>query len=259
MLVRSDRPENHIHIELSGLDRKASLALHGPMYELGFTPDHFLSEQAMRTVYEERLQERGFVWDVLTTGNSPQCHYTRKFRGCADALEQKLQAELYYCIKDIVTSFIREFSRRYRAHGYMEAEHVIRYEFPDSAKQPFRASIRVPFSLQKAPAENKKADLHLSFSEDVDPRLITALAESGLYVVLMPKGVERPDYCDEVKFVLTAQGAVGQIKELMRAVLQYVGAAGGIGSSASAKIEIVDRIERTSNEVQINDVIQSIQ
>lgn len=197
------------------------------------------------------MQSRGHTLSTLNTGHPPAGHWTKKFNHLSNLVLHRTQREEFASIRDVVAAFMHTFQEKYRIGGYMEAEHVVRYALPKTASKSFVEGIAVPFTLVTTGSMTKEADLHLAFGEDVDPRLIQQLTGAGLYTVLMPEG-------EGVKFVLTAQGTTGQITSLMKALLGHLGTVGGAGMHASAKMEIVDRIERASDSVEISEVIESI-
>ncbi len=238
----------HIHVEGDGLSDEARGALAVSLKDLGFNKDDFLRKQDIAAIHATSGLVRLHSLALLTQTAPPNDHWTWK------AMRNE-HPDAHYVFVEIRKQVADLIAGEWQVLGiprlYMEAECIEELTVPDGAAKPFNPDIAPPHVFTKGDKKEKGSDLHISFGEDVDPLLIKTLTGIGFYLVLRPDK-RKPG---QAKFVLTAQGTVQQIDELISETFDYLHRAGGGGRSVKAKKEIVNDIERGNENVMIADVM----
>lgn len=246
---------NHIHVEASKITPIANTELWQQLQKLGFEEDDFLNDETLPTALEE-IERKGFDPLIFEGGNPPMKHYTKKFLRAGLLRDQiRSQKNEFAAVIDQVVRIVDELGKQYRDTicGYVEAEHVIRYTLDAGTHQPFQDK-NLPFALDTKLSTNKGADMHLNLGLDADPSLVRKLVNAGLYAVAI-----RDEKEVSPRIILTAQGTVKQIKQLCGSLVHFLQEFGGGGSSPKLKMEVVAALQRTSDDVQLSHVINSIQ
>ena len=136
--------------------------------------------------------------------------------------------------------------------GYVEGEYI-----PldiDIEENPFNPEVEVPcqFELTNlAPGKFREDEIHVTLDRDKsDPRLIKNLRKMGFFSAYMDKPDSRVE-------ILTVQGSVKQIQQLLPQILHYLKDAGG-AFKCSVKEERIVRWWISSPDLRLPPVIKLV-
>lgn len=137
--------------------------------------------------------------------------------------------------------------------GYIEGEFIacdmdiVSKEFDPSIKLPFKVHTKLPL-----PAQFREGEIHVCFlKKQSDSRLQQALEAMGLHPCYTPKQ-------EGVMAVLTCQGSLEQIGQLLPKITTYLQEAGG-GANCSIKEEHIAEWWMSDPGVKLHPIVDHIE